>query len=61
MLPEETDKDWLENARKCSLLEARTTIESGTTGLRTWTASFVLADFLTQHESMSKHMQCEGS
>ncbi|KAG2138681.1 putative methyltransferase-domain-containing protein [Suillus bovinus] len=29
-----------------TLLESRTTIESGTTGLRTWYASFVLASYL---------------
>ncbi|KAG1886018.1 hypothetical protein F4604DRAFT_1572499 [Suillus subluteus] len=29
-----------------TLLESRTTIESGTTGLRTWCASFVLASYL---------------
>ncbi|KAG0707578.1 putative methyltransferase-domain-containing protein [Suillus ampliporus] len=29
-----------------TLLESRTTIESGTTGLRTWRASFVLASYL---------------
>lgn len=32
--------------RKCTLLEAGTLIQSGTTGLRSWTASFVLADYL---------------
>ena len=52
ILLEGTDSDWLENAQKLTLLEARTTIESGTTGLRTWTASFVLADFLRQNKSM---------
>lgn len=29
-----------------TLLESRTTIESGTTGLRTWLASFVLSQYL---------------
>ncbi|KAH7906474.1 putative methyltransferase-domain-containing protein [Hygrophoropsis aurantiaca] len=32
-----------------TLLESRKTIESGTTGLRTWRASFVLADYLIAH------------
>jgi hypothetical protein len=34
-----------------TLFESRTTIESGTTGLRTWRASFVLAQFLIQNPS----------
>lgn len=29
-----------------TLLESRTTIEAGTTGLRTWSASLVLAEYL---------------
>ena len=36
-----------------TLFESRTTIESGTTGLRTWRASFVLAQFLIQNPSMT--------
>lgn len=32
-----------------TLLESRTTIEGGTTGLRTWTASFPLAQYLIQN------------
>ncbi|KAH0837947.1 hypothetical protein J3R83DRAFT_6182 [Lanmaoa asiatica] len=32
-----------------TLLESRTTIEAGTTGLRTWRASLVLAHYLIQH------------
>lgn len=32
-----------------TLLESRTVIESGTTGLRTWLASFVLAQYLILH------------
>ncbi|KAN0100241.1 putative methyltransferase domain containing protein [Tylopilus felleus] len=32
-----------------TLLESRTTIEGGTTGLRTWRASLVLARYLIQH------------
>jgi predicted nicotinamide N-methyase len=32
-----------------TLLESRTTIESGTTGLRTWYASFVLASYLIEN------------
>ncbi|KAI0049273.1 hypothetical protein FA95DRAFT_1538540 [Auriscalpium vulgare] len=32
-----------------TLFESQTTIESGTTGLRTWRASFVLAQFLIDH------------
>jgi hypothetical protein len=36
-----------------TLFESRTTIENGTTGLRTWRASFVLAQFLIQNPSMA--------
>ena len=36
-----------------TLFESRTTIESGTTGLRTWRAGFVLAQFLIQNPSMT--------
>ncbi|KAG8219426.1 putative methyltransferase-domain-containing protein [Butyriboletus roseoflavus] len=32
-----------------TLLESRTTIEAGTTGLRTWRASLVLAQYFIQH------------
>jgi hypothetical protein len=32
-----------------TLLESRTTIENGTTGLRTWLASFPLAEYLIQN------------
>ncbi|OJA15954.1 putative protein 35 [Rhizopogon vesiculosus] len=35
-----------------TLLESRTTIESGTTGLRTWRASFVLASYLIANAGM---------
>ncbi|KAI0274959.1 hypothetical protein BC834DRAFT_23420 [Gloeopeniophorella convolvens] len=35
-----------------TLFESRTTIESGTTGLRTWRASFVLAQFLIQNPTL---------
>lgn len=34
-----------------TLFESRTTIESGTTGLRTWFASFALAQYLISHPS----------
>ncbi|KAF8167491.1 hypothetical protein B0H34DRAFT_682041 [Crassisporium funariophilum] len=34
---------------RATLLESRTTIESGTTGLRTWFASFVLSQYLILH------------
>jgi len=37
---------------KATLSENRTTIEKGTTGLRTWLASFVLAQYLISHPSM---------
>ncbi|KAI9454826.1 hypothetical protein F5148DRAFT_1378176 [Russula earlei] len=35
-----------------TLFESRTTIESGTTGLRTWRASFVLAQFLLENSTL---------
>lgn len=34
------------NGRRITLLESRMLTEAGTTGLRTWHASFVLADWL---------------
>ncbi len=37
--------------RSVTLFESRTTIESGTTGLRTWGASFVLAQLLIRNPS----------
>ena len=37
--------------RSVTLFESRTTIESGTTGLRTWRASFVLAQLLIRDPS----------
>ncbi len=38
--------DWI------TLLESGTTIENGTTGLRTWSASFALAEYLRKHSGM---------
>ncbi|VDB84326.1 unnamed protein product [Peniophora sp. CBMAI 1063] len=38
-----------------TLFESRTTIESGTTGLRTWRASFVLARYLIAHPEVISH------
>ncbi|KIL01047.1 hypothetical protein PAXRUDRAFT_821060 [Paxillus rubicundulus Ve08.2h10] len=35
-----------------TLLESRTTIEAGTTGLRTWRASLILARYLLQHPEL---------
>lgn len=35
-----------------TLLESRMTIENGTTGLRTWRASFVLAQYLISHPEL---------
>lgn len=39
----------LANFRTITLLESRTTTESGTTGLRTWLASKTLAQYLISH------------
>jgi hypothetical protein len=36
----------LDDYQTITLLESRTMIESGTTGLRTWLASFILAQYL---------------
>lgn len=36
----------METLLPLTLFESRTTIERGTTGLRTWKASFILADYL---------------
>lgn len=38
-----------------TLLESRRMIESGTTGLRTWGASLVLAQYLSKNPSVVKH------
>jgi hypothetical protein len=35
--------------QRTTLLESRTTIERGTTGLRTWLASHVLAQYLVHN------------
>ncbi|KAI0360982.1 hypothetical protein OH77DRAFT_1492137 [Trametes cingulata] len=35
-----------------TLLESRTTIESGTTGLRTWSASLILAQYILDHPEL---------
>ncbi len=51
--PVSTDAIPLTEYHSVTLFESRTTIESGTTGLRTWRASFVLAQFLIQNPSMA--------
>jgi len=38
--------------RSVTLFESRTTIEGGTTGLRTWRASFMLAQFLIENPTI---------
>ncbi|OBZ79740.1 Protein-lysine N-methyltransferase EEF2KMT, partial [Grifola frondosa] len=38
-----------------TLMEARTTIESGTTGLRTWSASLILAQHIISHPALVQH------
>ncbi|KDR85583.1 hypothetical protein GALMADRAFT_371661 [Galerina marginata CBS 339.88] len=43
----------IEDYQSTTLLESRTTIESGTTGLRTWLASFVLAQYLILHPEIT--------
>ena len=44
----------MESLLRLTLLESRMTIESGTTGLRTWKASFILADYLLNNPG--KHL-----
>ena len=44
-----TNSDNVSSYLTATLLESRTTIESGTTGLRTWLASFVLSQYLILH------------
>ena len=44
--------------RNATLLESRTTIESGTTGLRTWLASLVLAQSLITTPGMLYRQDC---
>ena len=41
--------------RTATLLESRRLIESGTTGLRTWGASLVLAHYLSENSGLYKH------
>ena len=47
--PQPTNSDNVSSYLTATLLESRTTIESGTTGLRTWLASFVLSQYLIVH------------
>jgi len=39
---------------RVTLLESRTTIEQGTTGLRTWPAAHALAEWLGKHPGLSR-------
>lgn len=50
--PQPTNPDNVSSYLKATLLESRTTIESGTTGLRTWLASFVLSQYLILHPEL---------
>ncbi|KAF8347544.1 putative methyltransferase-domain-containing protein [Amanita rubescens] len=42
----------IESVLRLTLFESRTTIEGGTTGLRTWKASFILADHLLSNPEL---------
>ncbi|KIJ66389.1 hypothetical protein HYDPIDRAFT_109408 [Hydnomerulius pinastri MD-312] len=44
-----------ESFETITLLESRTTIEAGTTGLRTWRASLILAHYLIEHAELVAH------
>ncbi|KAJ7508581.1 hypothetical protein B0H11DRAFT_1848194 [Mycena galericulata] len=46
------DKNSLATYQTTTLLESRTTIEGGTTGLRTWLASLVLAQYLIRNPAL---------
>jgi protein-lysine N-methyltransferase EEF2KMT len=50
-LPDYVD---LESFHTATVLESRTTIESGTTGFRTWFASYVLSQYLIMHPGICK-------
>src|SRR5258705_13973810 len=47
-----TEEAKLHDYFTATLLESRTTLQSGTTGLRTWLASFPLAQYLIQNPGM---------
>ena len=49
LLPSSSSNGSSTDIHSVTLLESRTTIESGTTGLRTWMASFALAQFIILH------------
>lgn len=51
----------LEKYNKCTLFEHRTTIESGTTGFRTWSASFTLAEYLISKKGISRILKKIGN
>ncbi|KAG6851383.1 hypothetical protein H0H93_005781 [Arthromyces matolae] len=53
--PNSPGEVFLDHYETVTLLESRTTIESGTTGMRTWLASFVLADFISQRPDIIKN------
>ncbi|KAG8928495.1 hypothetical protein FRC01_005856 [Tulasnella sp. 417] len=44
----------MQSPKTITLFESQTTIEAGTTGLRTWQAAFVLANWLLQHPDVVK-------
>jgi protein-lysine N-methyltransferase EEF2KMT len=46
------------NFQSATLLESRTTVEGGTTGLRTWLASQVLAQYLILHQGKIPSYYC---
>ncbi|KIM47633.1 hypothetical protein M413DRAFT_205482 [Hebeloma cylindrosporum] len=52
LLPSSLSTGSSTDVHSVTLLESRTTIESGTTGLRTWMASFVLARYLILHPEL---------
>ena len=46
----------LEDYRTVTLRESRTTIQDGTTGLRTWLASLVLSEYLINEPGMAANL-----
>ncbi|GJJ09916.1 hypothetical protein Clacol_004140 [Clathrus columnatus] len=65
--PSYSTRFWKQNAKVdgtlylTTILESQTTIESGTTGLRTWNASLALADWLITHSVEHRNVLELGS
>ncbi|KAL0951760.1 hypothetical protein HGRIS_008432 [Hohenbuehelia grisea] len=51
-MPSDTDVLRISDLKAVTIMESRTTIERGTTGLRTWLASFTLARYLLSNPNL---------